>query len=217
MAVYLAVISRTGLSYDCSIKDSIRLITDDKELMHNYWISKGYLYNEEEDCYFTETDMVKFMDEDNEETLHYITVIELGDIATFIHNRDGIDLIPKRIQIATDPEFKDIVYDSEDGDDKLAYEVEIKFNKDFKMEEFDKDEMKSLVKAYMNAKKELDRAFARTEHLDEDDFNEETYDLAIMVEEAKSEVIEYVEKYESNVKALRTSYSSIAYGLYKDL
>jgi len=85
------------------------------------------------------------------------------------------------------------------------------------MEEFDKDELKSLVKVYMDAKKELDKAFVRTEHLDEDDFNDETYDLAICVEEAKSEVVEYVEKYEANVKALRTAYSSIAYGLYKKL
>jgi len=83
-------------------------------------------------------------------------------------------------------------------------------------EEFDKSELNNLVKLYMSTKKELDNATIRTEHIDEDEFNEKVYDLTIMVEETKSEIIEYVERYESNVKALRTAYGGIAYKLFEE-
>jgi len=83
-------------------------------------------------------------------------------------------------------------------------------------EEFDRDELKDLVRIYKDTCKKHNEAIVRTDHLDEDDFNEETYDLAVGIEETKTEVIDYVTEHLVEVKKLDNEYVRTALELYEE-
>ena len=83
--------------------------------------------------------------------------------------------------------------------------------------EFDKDELKSLINEFKATVKAHSAALVKGEVLDEDDFNEETYELAIAVEEIKTEIRDYVELHKASVNNLRTEYSIIAVEIFEEM
>jgi len=84
------------------------------------------------------------------------------------------------------------------------------------MEEFDKDVLYELVDSVSTAINDLDKAQRATEHMDEDEHNEEVYEAAIYIEEVKSELSEYVGKFLEAVRNLRTDKSVTALEIYTE-